>query len=186
MTGPGEQASDEELVLAASRGESRAFEQLLGRHESRVLRVLRLMGVPIQDREDVAQEVFVRIFRHLDGFRRGRPFGSWVYGICVNAAHDYRSRRSRLAGESGWEEDLDPAQVGGGPQEAAERRDLRLELERALTTLSDRERAVFVLRELEGLDTRTVARTLGISGVTVRRHLGRARKRLQEALAGRR
>ena len=60
--------------------------------------------------------------------------------------------------------------------------DLRRQLELALAVLSERERAVFVLRELEGLSTREVARSLGITGVTVRRHLGRARRSLQKAL----
>ena len=60
--------------------------------------------------------------------------------------------------------------------------DLRRRLGLAMNVLSERERAVFVLRELEGLTTREVARSLGITGVTVRRHLGRARRSLQKAL----
>ena len=57
---------DEALVVAAREGDERSFELLLTRHEGRVLRVLRLLGIDENDREDVAQEVFVRVFRHLD------------------------------------------------------------------------------------------------------------------------
>ena len=174
--------SDDALVGAAREGRVRAFEELITRHETRVFRVLRLMGVPAQDREDVAQEVFVRVFRHLNGFRRGRPFRSWVYGITVNAAHDYRSRRARTGGESACPDLPEAPDRGAGPAEAAEDRELRRRLLRALGRLSDRERAVFVLLELEGLDTRAAARTLGITAITVRRHLGRARTRLRRIL----
>jgi RNA polymerase sigma-70 factor (ECF subfamily) len=173
---------DEALIAAAARGETRAFDHLLERHEGVVLRVLRLMGVPAQDREDVAQEVFVRAFRHLHGFQHGRSFSAWIYRISVNAAHDYRAGRGRREGESPLDDHDEAADRGHGPEGAARQADLRRRLLRAMEQLTDRERAVFVLRELEGLETREVARSLGISAITVRRHLGRARKRLQEQL----
>jgi len=175
---------DEELVLQVLDGNQRAFEALLRRHESRVLRVLRLLGVPPEDREDVAQEVFVRVFRFLRGFKSGNPFAGWVYRIAVNAVHDYRGRLGRRRrDEAEWIPGLED--VAADPSRP-ERRDLDMDLRRrlefALNVLSERERAVFVLREMEGLSTREVARLLGITGVTVRRHLGRARRSLQRAL----
>lgn len=183
MTGSARtETPDEALIEAATRGQARAFEELLERHEGVVLRVLRLMGIPRQDREDVAQDVFVRVFRHLNGFQRGRSFGAWVYRITMNAAHDYRARQGRRLPEAPLE-DRDPtADTGAGPERSAEQVDLRRRLLAALETLSDRERAVFVLREMEGLETKEVARSLGITSITVRRHLGRARKRLQITL----
>ena len=144
-----------------------------------------MLGVRAADREDVAQEVFLRAFRHLGGFHRGRSFGGWIYRISVNAAHDYRRRARRRIREQPAEEDqLDVARVGTGkdPEGWDERIDRRRRLEEALGVLSERERAVFVLCEMEGLAGGEVARALGISGVTVRRHLGRARRRLQTAL----
>lgn len=180
----GNEPSDEALVAAAQGGEARALERLLVRHEGRVFRVLRLLGVGVADREDVAQEVFVRIFRHLDGFRRGRPFTGWLFRVAVNAAHDHRRRVARrLRGEADWSEAPENAPASGpGPAETLAGRDHRRQLETALESLSERERAVFVLCELEGLTTREVARALGITMITVRRHLGRARRRLQGAL----
>ena len=175
--------SDEALVAAAREGQVRAFEGLLERHQSRVLRVLRFLGVPEQDREDVAQEVFVRVFRHLKGFRAGQEFGAWIYRITVNAAHDYRSRRGRLArGEAPWGETTDAEDRGPGPAEAAHERELRRRLELALVALSERERTIFVLLEIEGLSTRQAARALGITTITIRRHLSRARRRLRGLL----
>lgn len=180
--------TDEDLVLAARRGEVRALERLLDRHQGRVIRTLRLLGIPPDDREDVAQEVMIRVFRHLDGYRPGNPFTGWLYRVTVNSAHDYRRRRGRRGrAEAPWNEALETtADSGPGPSETVTaREDLRRTLEAALTVLSDRERAVFVLREMEDLDTGEVARALGISTITVRRHLGLARKHLRKALLSR-
>lgn len=179
-------APDELLVATAREGDVRAFEALLDRHQQKVLRVLRLMGVPGRDREDVAQEVFIRVFRHLDGFKAGRPFGGWLYRVTVNASYDYHLKTGRHArDEVPWEDGAEDrtAHGGPGPDREAASRGLRERLEKALGELSDRERAVFVLRELEGLDTVEVARALGITRITVRRHLGRARERLQKLLS---
>jgi len=175
---------DEDLVEQVLDGNQRAFEALLRRHEVRVLRVLRLLGVPPEDREDVAQEVFVRVFRFLGGFKPGKSFAGWVYRIAVNAVHDYRSRLGRRRrDEAEWMPGLeDLAADSSHPERRDQEMDLRRQLEAALNVLSERERTVFVLRELEGLSTREVARLLGITGVTVRRHLGRARRSLQRAL----
>lgn len=181
-----DERSDDALIAAARDGDARAFESLLLRHEARVLRVLRLLGVPERDRDDLAQDVFLRVFRGLDRFRAGSPFGGWLYRITVNVAQDWRGRASRIrAEEAPWHDGLDPeAAEGAGPQASAERRDLARRLEAALLQLSDRERAVFVLKELEGLETDEAARVLGVTSTTVRRHLSLARNRLRRILRG--
>ena len=175
--------SDDALVAAAREGKVRAFEALLDRHEARVLRILRLLGIASQDREDVAQEFFSRLFRHLNGYRPGRSFEAWLYRVTSNAAHDHRVRLGRRSQrEIPWAEGLAPAETERGPAEIVEGGEIRQALERALASLSDRERAVFVLRELEELETAEVARALGISTITVRRHLSLARRRLRTIL----
>ncbi len=178
-----QERSDEALVQAASEGQVRALETLLDRHQGRVLRILGFLGIPAQDREDVAQEIFVRVFRHLKGFRAGSEFGAWLYRMTVNAAHDYRGRAGRLVrGEAPWLEGDEREDPRPGPEESAHGRDLRLLLGQALASLTERERTIFVLREIEQLDSREVARALGITTITVRRHLSRARRRLRELL----
>ena len=179
----GDQAGDEvELIEAAREGNARAFEKLLALHESRVYRVLRLLGVPRGDRDDVAQDAFLRIFRGLNGFTRGRRFDSWVYKISVNAAHDWREQSDRRRrDEAPWDGARDDLRVHDAPG-AAEQLDLARRLEAALALLSERECAVFVLIEMEGMERGEVARTLGITGITVRRHLSLAKERLRRAL----
>lgn len=164
---------DSALAAAACAGDVRAFEALVRRHESRVLRVLRLLGVHPQEREDVAQEVFLRVFRHLATFDRKRSFSSWIYKVSVNASHDWRERRTN---------DLE---LGSAPEPTTQQEgDLGRKLERALEALTDREREVFILKELEGLETDDVAKSLDLTAVTVRRHLGLARERLKKILGG--
>jgi RNA polymerase sigma-70 factor (ECF subfamily) len=180
------ETSDDALVASARDGNVRAFETLLDRHQGKVLRVLRLMGVPARDREDVGQEVFIRVFRHLEGFKAGNPFSGWLYRITVNASYDYHLRSGRRSqDEVPWEDGAGQraAHAGPGPDREAEARGLRERLEAALAELTERERAVFILKELEGLDTPEVARALGITRITVRRHLGRARERLRRILS---
>lgn len=180
---PEPDVTDESLIADARGGDVRAFESLLKRHEVLVLRVLRYLRVPPRDLEDVAQEVFIRVFRHLNGYRPGGSFVGWIYRTTVNAAHDQRRRAGRVAAEEGaWSDDAATApDPNPDPAELAGQEELRRRLERALDTLTERERAVFVVLEIEGLETRDVARALGISSITVRRHLSRARARLRQA-----
>jgi RNA polymerase sigma-70 factor (ECF subfamily) len=170
------------LIEAAREGDARAFERLLALHEARVYRVLRLLGVARADRDDVAQDAFLRIFRGLVRFTPGGRFDSWVYKIAVNAARDWREQADRRKrDEAPWEGDRDDFRPAAGPG-AAEQLDLARRLEAALALLSHRERAVFVLVEMEGMERTDVARTLGITGITVRRHLSLAKERLRGAL----
>jgi RNA polymerase sigma-70 factor (ECF subfamily) len=177
-----DETSEPSLIEAARGGDARAFEALLRRHEARVLRVLRLLGVSASDREDVAQNVFLRLFRGLNGFRAGRPFSSWVYKIAANAALDWRGRSDRQRREEApWDDAIEEV-TSTAELVASDRLDLARRLESALELLSERERSVFVLIEMEGLDRDEAARALGITTITVRRHLGLAKERLRRLL----
>ena len=176
---------DQALIESARGGDDSALETLLQRHESGVLRLVRLLGVSPTDREDVAQEIFVRLFRHLHTFKLGRSFRGWLYRIAVNVVHDHRLRMAkRFHREAPWSDGLEALpDEAAGPGEWADAAQQRERLELALDGLSERERAVFVLVELSGLDRREAARSLGITSITVRRHLSRARSSLQKILA---
>jgi len=182
---PPEDAEREDalLVAAAQDGDVRALESLLLRHEAKVLRLLRFLGVPTCDREDVAQEIFFRVFRHLAGIDRRKPFAGWLYRVTVNAAQDYRKDSGNSARvEQPMVEGFDAPDAARGPEELAGDDGLRRRLEGALLRLSERERAVFILKEIEGLETREIAGVLGLTRITVRRHLSLARTRLKTIL----
>jgi RNA polymerase sigma-70 factor (ECF subfamily) len=175
-----DEAGEPSLIESARGGNARAFEELLKRHEARVFRVLRLLGVSASDRDDVAQNVFMRMFRGLDGFKSGRPFSSWVYKIAANAALDWRGQSDQKRREEApWDDAVEDA----GVPPSSGSIDLARRLEEALETLTERERTVFVLIEMEGVTREDAARALGLSGITVRRHLGLAKDRLRQVLA---
>ena len=184
MSSHDETRNDDELVASAVGGNVRAFEALLTRHQGKVLRVLRLLGVRQDDVEDTAQEVFLRAFRGLHGFKKGRPFGAWIYRITVNAAMDHRGReRARLQDHDEVSSERLSELPGVVPELDMEAARLRGRLLAALAALTDRERAVFVLKEIEGLDNGEIAVALRVSRITVRRHLGLARDRLRGILS---
>ena len=181
------EASDDlaELVSRAKEGYRDAFDQLLQRFEARALSIPRQMGLSPEDAQDVAQEAFLKLFRYISKFRSGESFTNWFYRIVVHATYDHLRNRQRgglsLEDESisGASEMADDAPLA---PEQLERSQMRERLLRCMGGLAKKERAAFVLRDLQGLDTKTVARALRVSQVTVRRHASNARRKIRERL----
>jgi RNA polymerase sigma-70 factor, ECF subfamily len=174
-----------ELVERVRAGDLDAFEGIIRLHERRILGMSIQMGLSPADAQDACQEVFLRVFKYLRGFRAGRSFESWLWRIGVNVVYDMlRSRRDR--GEVSWEGVLQEAEGqtvrSGGLHLTVENADLCAKLLLRMEILTRQERMVFVLRELQDLDTAEVARAMGISSITVRRHGASARLKLREAL----
>ncbi len=161
------------LLRDAKAGDRAAFEQVLLRHERRVLlTALRLLG-RWEDAQDAAQEVFIRLHRYLDRFDDTAEFAPWLYRMTVNVCRDLG--RKRVA-----HDELDPnaADPASGPERSARSAEQRRILQAALERLPEKERAALVLRDLEGLPTREVARILGSSEATVRSQVSSARLRI--------
>ncbi|MEW5807146.1 MAG: sigma-70 family RNA polymerase sigma factor [Acidobacteriota bacterium] len=180
-----EEEKVESLIRRAKKGEREAFDTLIQMNEGKVLSVIRYMGVPATEVEDVAQEAFIRLFRYIRRFRSGEKFSRWLYRISVNAAIDHlRKERIRPIPVSGFEEDLlvKIASENPGAEEDMRFEQLKNRLKEKLLDLSDRERAIFVLRDIEGLSTKEIARSLKLNSITVRRHSTLARKKLIDLL----
>ncbi len=162
-------------LRAAQAGDLAAFERILIRYERLVLRLaLRLLGDPA-DAEDAAQEVYVRLHRHLGRFDSSREFQPWLYRVTVNVCRDQARRRPRLT------EPLDAlAAADPAPDEQADAAERRRILAAGIETLTVRERSAVVLRDIEGLTTAEVARILGSTQATVRSHLSNARLKLRD------
>lgn len=169
------------LVQQAQAGDQRAFTDLVTWHQRRVISIAwRILGNEA-DALDAAQEVFLRLHRYLRSFRSDEDFGGWLYRLVVNACHDTRKKRpAHLSYEAEAARGTFAALASGDDVEG---RAIVLEDERllaaALDTLSEKERAALVLRDLEGLSTEQVAEVLGSSPSTVRSQicLGRAKLR---------
>jgi RNA polymerase sigma-70 factor, ECF subfamily len=169
---------DVEMVEACRRGERWAMEALYHRYKRRVFGlVTRIVGPG--DSEEVAQEVFVRVFRGLAKFRGDSALGTWIYRLSVNAALSHVTRRPRHAAGEEALENL-PA-----PEIAATDPSLSARLEAALGALPAGYRAVLVLHDINGLSHEECAAILGCRVGTSKSQLHKARARMRELLGPR-
>ncbi len=167
------------LIAQAKAGDTHAFETLMIRHERRIYRLaLRLLGHR-EDAQDATQEVFLRLYKHLSRLDEKRELVPWLYRVTVNVCHDLVRRRRRNMTVSLDDVDADALVDSMKTEWGAEFAEQRRILAEGLKTLSENERAVIVLRDIEGLSTEDVARLLGSSASTVRSHLSRARVKLK-------
>ena len=164
---------------AAKAGDLAAFELLMRQYERLVLvTAVRLLGV-LEDAQDASQEVFLRLYRNLGKVGASGNLGGWLYRVTVNVCHDAaRKRRVSAPVEDAGEV---PAPTAD-PQRAAVETERRRALELSLRMLSEKERAVLVLRDLEGLSTEEVARALGTTEATVRSQISKARVKVRDFL----
>ena len=173
MAAPVESPDDGAGAIAAAKaGELAAFESLMRQHERLVLvTAVRLLG-KLEDAQDASQEVFLRLYRNLGKIDAVQNVPGWLYRVTVNVCHDMT--RKRVASVA-VDEMPELADTGADPQQSATQRERRRALQMSLRFLSEKERAAIVLRDLEGLSTREVARALGSSEATVRSQISKAR-----------
>lgn len=180
---------DESACLdRAARGDRDAFDALLRPRWARIVRVAARIVGDEGDAQDVAQEALLRIWTTLHRFRPGETLDAWIHRIVVNLALDcLRRRRARPLGPRAVAmEDLPLADQAAGPEATLFARELERALAEATEDLPPRQKAVFVLARLEGLDTAEVARILGVTESTIRNTLFQARAAISRWLRERR
>ena len=173
--------SDEEVVARVLAGDTALFEILMRRYNQRLFRIARGILADDAEAEDVMQEAYVRAFRDLAGFRGEARFATWLARIAVHEALARARKRRRLVPISGGEPPSPPAPVGS-PERELENRELQAVLRAAVEALPDPLRAVFCLREIEGLSSEQAADALGITVENVRVRLHRAKRSLRQTL----
>ena len=181
--------SDAELVRRAQDGDVDAFGLLVERHQDYVYNsVFHLVGDE-KDTEDLAQEVFVRAFDHLDGFEGRSKFSTWVYGIMLNTvrSHWRRSKRRNMlslerAREDETRPDIAPAAETDGPLRATLRGEDVAAVRSAIAELSENLREIIVLRDIRGMAYAELASVLDVPEGTVKSRLYRARQELKQLL----
>jgi len=187
---------DRDLVLACQRSVPGAlegdFRRLYDRYKDRVYNVCYRITGSSSDALDASQETFGIVFRRVREFRFQSRFSSWVYRIAVNASIDLKRRSStrRLASLDALRDTVQPESARFDPSDesaempsnAASRRELELEIQRAIGRLSPKLRAITVLRYIENLSYEELAETLSISIGTVKSRLSRAHEALDREL----
>ena len=169
-----------ELLERAIAGDVSAFEQILKLHERRVLMLSwRLLG-NLEDAKDSAQEVFLRAYKYLHRLDTSKPVEAWLVRITINVCRDFgrqRHRRQKLETEL-----IRPDRTDSSPFTDIASDERREMLRRAIASLPQKERAAFVLRDVEGLPTSEVAAILKSSETTVRSQISIARVKIRKAI----
>jgi RNA polymerase sigma-70 factor (ECF subfamily) len=182
--------TDLELVRLAQGGNSEAFGELVLRYENKIYRLARRMTETQEDAEDILQETFIRAFKSITGFKAESRFSTWLYRIAVNMALMRKRGKSQVfeyldepIPTRDGEVKRDIVDTGYDPLTALIVKESREILDRAITGLSPINKAVFVLRHIEGLSTEETRKVLKISIPAVKSRLHRTRQTLQESLA---
>ena len=173
-----------DLIRSAAGGDRRAFEDLVLKKRDRVVRTAFQITGNLEDAKDVAQGVFLRLWRVLQRFDLEKRFDTWLYRITVNAAIDCVRERGPKGILQALPEDAGERlrSPSAGPEELLDLAQLQGAFLRLAARLAPKQRATFVLKEIEGLDTAEVARVLGVTESTVRNHLLQARRVLRDGL----
>jgi RNA polymerase sigma-70 factor (ECF subfamily) len=189
--------SDDELVQRARARDMGAFEALVDRHEEKIYRLAMRFVRNETDAREILQETFLSAWRNLDGFQGKAQFASWLYRVAVNAAlMQLRSQRRhpQVAVDEMTPEALGEAArvagpgLGAGddwskrPDEQFQSDELRRQIQSAVDALPESQRAVFLLRDVDGLSTEETGELLGLTVPTVKTRLHRARLALREAI----
>ena len=179
-------SADADLISRAAAGDPSAFQTIVERHRSMVYRVAFQFAGNHHDAEDIAQDVFIKVYRSLDRFRQDAQLTSWMYRIVMNACIDHR-RRHRLAtaapfGEEAEQKMLNTPEDTPDPEERAYAGELGQVLEWEIGRLPKGQRVVFVMRHHQGMKLCEIAEALGLAEGTVKRQLHAAVHRLRQAL----
>jgi|SRR5580698_4109442 RNA polymerase sigma-70 factor (ECF subfamily) len=184
-------ASDDlELVHATQNGDVSAFEQLVKRYDRKLLRIAQNFTHNLEDAQDVVQEAFLKAFQHLDQFREESKFSTWLIRITINQSF-MKLRKHGAVRETSLDDnfqgdgDMLPMEVvdwAPNPEQRYGSSELRDILVKALRELRPSLRAVFVVRDIEGLSIDQAAEVLNLSHAAVKARLWRARLQLRERL----
>ena len=176
---------DEDVIREVLEGHTARFELLMRRYNERVYRAARSIVRDEQEAEDVMQEAYVNAFTHLRQFKGSARFSTWLLRIAINESLARVRRRGRYEAfddELSIVEPVMPRNLSENPERQAFTAELRSLLERAIDTLPEGMREVFVLRDVEGLSTSEVADALDVSEDVVKTRLSRGRAVLRRVL----
>jgi RNA polymerase sigma-70 factor (ECF subfamily) len=181
-------AEEQELIERLRRHDEAAFNTFVLRYQERVFRLLLRMLGDRAEAEDLGQEVFISIFKAIEGFRGDSQLSTWVYRVAANHCRNrlkYLSRRRRQLTEAYDEQDEAGTDVPGqerpdAPDRLIEARQTEHFLQEGLLMLDDEQRELIVLREVEHLSYEEIMAITGLPEGTVKSRLHRARAALRE------
>ncbi|RME28880.1 MAG: RNA polymerase sigma factor, partial [Candidatus Zixiibacteriota bacterium] len=182
-SGHGSEDETRQLVARVNSGDARALTELVARYRKQVVSHAYQITGDYDDDADIAQNVFIKLSRHLSRYDPTKRFYTWLYRITLNAGIDFLRRQRRhqhepLEAHVDWLCSPHPS-----PEEICRRKLLMTRLKRSVRTLSEPQRSVFLMRDIEGRSVADVAGAVGIPEATVRWHLARARRSIRRSLS---
>ncbi|VAX15894.1 RNA polymerase sigma factor RpoE [hydrothermal vent metagenome] len=177
--------SDFDLIKRAGQGDEEAFKELFEKHQTFVWNVSYRMTYDFDDAEDIAQEVFIKVWKNISKFRGSSRFSTWVYRITVNSALNRLNKtgRNNSIFDEGAMAHIDTRKfMSQNPEASLTQIEDERVLAGLLAKLDNERRMVIILREIEGLSYEEIAETTGAPIGTVRSRIARGRKDL-EAMA---
>ena len=186
-----EQRRERELIRQVQNGDNDKFYELIRPYERRIFAAAVSILRNEADAEEVAQEAFIKAFRHIRQFREEARFSTWLTQIVVNEAlmrrrRDHSQVLEPIEGQQDEDGEYRPRDFADWreiPSESLERKEIRSALRQALASLAQKYREVFVLRDVEKMSIQETAKALGISQAAVKTRLLRARLMLRDLLA---
>ena len=177
--------NENRIIQRITEGDKSAFEELFKLYENRIYNLaLKWTGDP-QDALDVSQEIFLRVYRYLPGFKNQSSFGTWIYRIAINVCRDAFSKKNEnvlsLDGDEEYETQIPDLRYS--PEIEFEKRQIKEVLKEAILSLDDSHKAVVIMRDINGMSYEEIAQALEINTGTVRSRLARAREKLRKKLA---
>jgi RNA polymerase sigma-70 factor (ECF subfamily) len=185
--------SDAELVMLCKQNDEKAFDSLVRRHQRTVYGLLLRLAPDWNDTADLAQEVFIRVWKGLDNLKNPHAFKSWLGQVATHLFYDELRKRPRrtpiisldqnMFGDDETENQTrDIADNSAGPEELFERKELDEEVRSAIATLPRQFRTAIVLRELEDMSYEQIAQLTNTDLGTVKSRISRARTKVQQVL----
>jgi RNA polymerase sigma-70 factor (ECF subfamily) len=187
------QLNDTDLIIQAQKGNQNAFEELVYRYDRSVLSIALKYSNNEDDAKDLYQEVFIRVYRSIKGFRFQSEFSTWLFRITTNVCLTYKSRSKehlRVSIDKDFDDEENEFSTtkelvydGSSPEEISSGADLGEMVNAAVESLSPKQKMTFVLKHYEGYKIREIAEMLNCKEGTVKKYLFDAIKNLRKKLS---
>ncbi len=177
-----EELTDESLVEAAKSGGDEAFAELVRRHKRKVLRLASRFAGDRGELDDISQDIFIKIYRNLGGYRREAPFEHWLTRVAVSACYDFLRKKKKGSRDIPLEDVEYSLSIPADEEKNFEALQAKEILDKALVKLKPKERVIITLLELEERSIKDVAVITGLSEANIKVRAFRARKALKKIL----
>lgn len=184
----GDYVNDEELVKRIISGDVDAFEEIIQKYEKKIFGLIYNMLKCENDIEDIAQEVFLKVYRNLDKFKGDSSLYTWIYRIATNTCLDYLKKRrevvyidEKIKTDDG-EVDFQLQSSEKQQDELYEDKELKEKLEKCIDKLPPKQKAMIILRDVKGLSYEEISKILDLKLGTVKSQINRARLKLKDLL----